>query len=293
MSILFDTNDMKINRISTGESKYLQITHHIANAPKRLYYIGSLPSERIPSVAIVGSRTPTPYGKEVTYKLAYDLAQAGVVIVSGLAFGVDAVAHQAALDAGGKTIAVLASGLMEITPRSHVGLAKQIAELGGAVISEYNPPLQARKYQFLERNRLISGIADMVIVTEAASRSGSLSTAHHALTQNKEVGAVPGPVTGALSAGTNALIKQGAHLITSAADVLAIIAPEKLQQQKLIFGQTKAETIIITLIQQGLRDGDEILKQSKLAVAEFFESLTMLELAGTVRPLGGNQWSLR
>jgi DNA processing protein len=284
---------MKINRIVPDESNYLQIINHIANAPERLYYIGKLPEDRIPTVAIVGSRKPTTYGNEATYKLAYDLAKSGVIIMSGLALGVDAIAHRAALDAGGVTIAVLASGLMEITPRTHQNLAKEIIKKGGALISEYDPPKEARTYQFLERNRLISGLADMVIVTEAAHRSGSLSTANHGLSQGREVGAIPGSITSALSYGTNGLIKQGAHLIRDAADVLAIIAPDKLTESVEVFGQTPAEQAILTLLKEGVHDGDRLIQQSNLDPAAYFEAMTMMEIAGTIRSLGGNQWTIK
>ncbi|HEU4831050.1 MAG TPA: DNA-processing protein DprA, partial [Candidatus Saccharimonadales bacterium] len=139
---------MKINTISPQDNKYLQIITSIAISPNKLYFIGMLPKERRPTVAIVGSRRPTTYGKEVTHNLAYDLAKRGVVIISGLALGVDGIAHRAALDAGGTTLAVLANGLDTIYPASHRDLAASIVAQGGAIISEYEPTIEARGFQF-------------------------------------------------------------------------------------------------------------------------------------------------
>ncbi|TAL15175.1 DNA-protecting protein DprA [Patescibacteria group bacterium] len=285
---------MKINSISPQKHKYLQIIDTIAKIPKRLHYVGTLPENRITTVAIVGSRKPTAYGKEVTYQLAYDLAKRGVVIVSGLALGVDSIAHRAALEAGGTTIAILPSSVDDIYPRAHIDLAKQIISGGGAIISEYEPETQIYKTNFLERNRLVSGLADAVIVTEAAIHSGTLSTVNHALEQGREVFAVPGNITSPLSAGCNGLIKQGAAPITSAEDVLEVIALDLLQpQQSLALGSTPLETKIIQLIQSGIRDGDQIQEESGFDASEFSQALTMLELGGTIRALGGNQWTLR
>ena len=131
--------------------------------------------------------------------------------MSGLAFGIDAIAHRGALDAGGVTIAVLANGLDTIYPSSHMSLAKEIIQRGGAIVSEYGPTVKARQFQFLARNRIVSGLSDAIVVTEAAERSGTLSTVNHALDQNKEVFAVPGNITSILSVGPNKLLSQGAH----------------------------------------------------------------------------------
>src|SRR6478672_9708685 len=129
---------MKINAVSTDESKYLQILNSIAKNPKKLYYAGTLPNARTPSVAIVGTRRPSAYGKEVTYRLSYDLAKRGIIIVSGLALGVDAIAHQAALEAGGTTVAILGNALPDISPRTNMALGESILSNGGAIISEYH-----------------------------------------------------------------------------------------------------------------------------------------------------------
>jgi DNA processing protein len=285
---------MKINKISPLSHHYLQILEPLAKCPKELYIMGDLPEQRRASVAIVGTRKPTAYGKEVTHQLAFALAKRGVVIVSGLALGVDGLAHTAALEAGGTTIAVLANGLPRIYPAAHKHLARRIINEGGAVISEYEPDSAARGYQFLERNRLVSGLADAIVITEAAQRSGTLNTAAHALEQGKDVFVVPGNITSPLSAGCNALLKQGALPATSPDDILEVIAPELLKTQAVLpLGQNASESAIIALLQAGVRDGDELQQRSKLPPSDLNQSLTMLEIAGTVRSLGGNQWTLR
>jgi len=285
---------MKINRISPQSSKYLQIISTIAKSPEKLHFIGNLPDERITTVAIVGSRKPTAYGKEVTHKFAYELASRGIIIISGLALGVDAIAHRAALEAGGKTIAVLANGVDTIYPANHKNLANDIINCGGAIISEYEPGVSARSFQFLARNRIVSGLSDAIIVTEAAIRSGTLSTVSHALEQGREVFVVPGNITSPLSAGCNNLIKQGAHPITCTEDILEIIAPNLLQPQSILaLGANPQESIIIELLQSGIRDGDELQSQSGIDASEFAQTITMMEITGTIRGLGGNQWTLR
>jgi DNA processing protein len=285
---------MKINKISPHNSDYLQIVAAIDNPVKRLYFIGHLPEKRVPTVAIVGTRKPTSYGKEVTYQLAFDLSKRGVIIISGLALGVDGIAHKAALEAGGKTIAVLANSVETIYPATHKNLAEEIVEKGGAIISEYEPPTEARNYHFLQRNRIVSGISDAVIITEAAARSGTLSTAAHALGQGKEVFVVPGNINSPLSAGCNKLLKQGAHPITCAEDVLEIIAPNLLEEQAtLALGSTPEQTRIIELLKSGVRDGDELHMKSGINAIEFSEALTLMEIDGLIRALGANQWTLR
>lgn len=285
---------MKINHFSPDTSDFAKILRNIANPPKTLYILGALPTERRPSVAIVGTRKPTSYGKEVTTRLASELATRGIVIVSGLALGVDGLAHRATLDAGGTTIAVLGNGLPQIYPSSHRGLADQIVAQGGAVLTEYNPETPALPHQFLERNRIVSGLADAVIITEAAARSGTMSTATHALEQGKDVLVVPGNITSPMSSGCNALLRQGATPITSSQDVLELVAPELLEPQtSLALGNTPAESTIIKLLQAGIRDGDELQQKSQLKASDFATTVTLLEIAGTIRSLGGNQWTLR
>lgn len=285
---------MKINKISPEKSQYLQILSDIAKKPVSLYYVGSIPTERQPTVAIVGTRKPTSYGIETTTRFAHELAQRGVVIVSGLALGVDALAHAAALDAGGTTLAVLGNGLPGIQPSTNAQLAKRIIEQNGAVLSEYDEGYPAMAKNFLERNRLVAGLADAVIITEAAARSGTLNTAMHALEQGKDIFVVPGNITSPLSAGCNALIKQGAHVLTDVSDVLEIVLPGGASAQATLpLGQNQLETDIIELIASGERDGEVIQRTLKVGQADFATALTLMELAGIIRSLGGNKWTLR
>lgn len=291
---------MKINRIRPDEHIFTQRLGHIANAPESLCYMGELPETEAPVVAIVGTRKPTRYGVEITERLAYDLAKAGVIVVSGLALGVDALAHKATLEAGGTTIAVLVNELPDISPKTNLNLAKQIIASGGGIISEFGEGdgVIISKTSFIRRNRLVSGLADAVIITEAAAKSGTLNTAGHALNQGREVFVVPGNITSPLSEGCNNLLKQGAIPITEARDVLEIIAPELLpdkknHQAKLPLGDTPEENTILKLIAEGMRDGDRLLEQSGLAAPDFATSLTMLEINGLIKPLGANQWTLR
>lgn len=289
---------MEINRITPDEHIFFQRLAHIANPPKSLCYMGKLPETNAPVVSIVGSRKPSAYGKEVTERLATDLAKAGCVIVSGLALGVDCIAQKAAIEAGGTVVAVVPNELPDISPRTNYQLAMSIIEQGGAVVSEWmkGDNKIVNRWSFLERNRLVSGLADGIIITEAAERSGTLNTASHALNQGRDLFVVPGNITSPLSAGCNTLLKQGAYLVTDADDVLSIIAPEKLQKdngQELAASATIEEAIIIKLISEGLRDGDEIQQKSGLSASDFATALTMLEINGAIKPLGANNWTLR
>ena len=289
---------MEINRITPDEHIFSQRLTHIANPPKSLCYMGKLPEASAPVVSIVGSRKPSAYGKEVTERLATDLAKAGCVIVSGLALGVDCIAQKAAIEAGGTVVAVVPNELPDISPRTNYQLAMSIIEQGGAVVSEWmkGDNKIVNRWSFLERNRLVSGLADGIIITEAAERSGTLNTASHALNQGRDLFVIPGNITSPLSAGCNTLLKQGAYLVTDADDVLSIIAPEKLQKdngQELAASATIEEAIIIKLISEGLRDGDEIQQKSGLSASDFATALTMLEINGVIKPLGANNWTLR
>ena len=174
-----------------------------------------------------------------------------------------------------------------------------IIENGGAILSEWKKGdgKIVNRWSFLERNRLVSGLADAVIITEAAERSGTLNTAAHALSQGRDVFAVPGNITSPLSAGCNALLKQGALVATTATDILNVIAPSTTQsatdQAAIPLGETPAENTIIDLLRTGLRDGDQLQQQSGLNPADFATALTMLEINGVIKPLGANNWTLR
>ena len=310
MSTLFTHFFNKINQISPLEHDFTEVLSSIALTPKTLYFRGKMPEnmvkngsqgcqKRPPVVAIVGSRHNTRYGEEVAYKLAYELGKHGVIVVSGLAFGIDSISHRGCLDAGGTTVAVLGTAIDNIYPKPHISLAKEIVEKNGAIISEYGPgnnPIT--RFSFLERNRIISGLSDIVVVVEAAERSGSLNTATHALEQGREVFAVPGNITSPYSQGCNKLIQQGALPYTGPDDILQLLFPEeylkkhqKAKKQGLI-GDTDVETAILACLGNGLRSGEEIMAKAKLPPEVFNQSVTMLEIKGRIRHLGMNNWGL-
>lgn len=246
-----------------------------------------------PKLAVIGSRKASSYGQIVTEKLVRGVVARGVVIVSGLALGIDSLAHNAALGAGGKTIAVLPSGLDEIYPKGHYGLAKQIVKARGALLTEYSPKTVPFKYNFIARNRLISGISQAVLITEAAINSGSLHTANFALEQGKDVLVVPGPITSATSAGCNNLIKNGATPITSADDILEVLNINGNSHVKnQIFAANSAEYQILHSLSNGDLSNDDLHYQSKLDTAVFQQTISYLEITGRIKAVGGNIWTI-
>lgn len=285
---------MKINKITKKHKQYPPYLLEIAYPPKELFYLGEPLNEYLPAVTIVGSRKLSSYGKDVTYRLAYDLAKAGMTIVSGLALGADGVAHQGALDTGGRTIAVLACGLDAIYPATHRNLAIEILRKGGTIISEYPEGTPALKQNFIARNRIVSALSDMVIITESAETGGSLVTANYALEQNKLVGAVPGNITSSLSVGTNNLIRSGATPITDAQDVLNALGLQAQSiQREEVMGDNAHEQTIIDLLKQDITEHEVLQIKSKLDPALFSQTMTMLEISGKIRPLGGAHWTLK
>ena len=286
---------MEIFQINLSDYDYLRDLPHIPDPPKKLFIRGKLPAKRVKTVAIVGTRKPSAYGREIATKIASECAKNGIVVVSGLALGIDSIAHRAAIDSGGKTIAVLANGVDKIYPRSHEDLGQKILQTNGAILSEYPNNTPARPWQFLARNRIVSGLADAVVIIEAASRSGTLSTANHALDQGKEIFAVPGNITSPLSAGCNQLIKNGANPLTSVEDLLDFLIPDRFEKQTQLFkGDTREENMILEFLSKnGTTSSDTIIKQTKLSASEFNQAITMLELKGLVLNNGGEKWSLK
>lgn len=293
MSILSKTKSMKSNTFTTDDHEYLQRLKTVALKPKIVYALGEPPSTARLTVAIVGTRRPTPYGKRVSFDFAYKLAQQGITIVSGLAYGVDAAAHRGALAAGGHTIAILAHGLDTVYPTGHSKLASDIISSGGCLLSEYADGTSVMKHRFLERNRLVAGLADVILVVEAGKQSGTASTIQYALDQNKEVFAVPGPIDSAASAGTNRLIQQGAHPALHPQDVLEVIAPGRKLVEKPPQGETSAETQLLMLIYKGPGDTQQLSQSSGLDVQVLSQTLTMLEIRGRIRRTPDGQWSLQ
>jgi DNA processing protein len=229
----------------------------------------------------------------ITTEMATKLAEQGLTIISGLAFGIDALAHQAALDAGGLCIAVLPSPLDNIVPVYNRPLAERILAQGGALISEYAPGEPAMKQNFIARNRLMSGLAQAVLITEAGEKSGALHTYNFAVEQGRDVLAVPGNIHQQGSVGTNNIIKSGALLATSYKDVLNILnLKDHGTPAGQVRGRNKHEQIVLDLILQGINRGEVLLDQSGLTTIQFNQVLTMLEIGGKIRPLGANNWAI-
>lgn len=284
-----------VKEITLSTSNVPVRLRNIATPPKRLFVMGCDVNELLsrPCVTVVGSRKVSAYGKTVTSGLAGELARAGVVIISGLALGVDSIAHKAALEAGGFTIAVLPSPLNRIYPASHGQLAQQILQQGGALISEYPAGAQLYPGNFIARNRIASGLGDVLLITEAAEKSGTLHTADFALDQGKEVLVVPGNITSPTSAGTNNLIKGGATPVTCVEDIFHALGIDDGRTGKQAPKSSNPnEQVLLDLLVAGVSNGDELLERSKLDVRIFGQSLTMLEIRGQIRALGANQWGL-
>ncbi|HET7673357.1 MAG TPA: DNA-processing protein DprA [Candidatus Saccharimonadales bacterium] len=287
---------MKVIRLTDRSRGYPERLNVLHNPPKRLHTLGEDVNKLLstPVLGIVGSRKVTSYGRAVTEELAESAVRAGICIVSGLALGVDSIAHMSALRLKGRTIAVLPSGLKSIYPASHRKLAKEIAVKGGTLVSEYDDDFKPRRESFIQRNRIIAGLSDALLVTEAAERSGSLYTANFALEAGRTVLAVPGSMNSPNSKGTNNLIKQGAIMVTSEQDIFDAlkISPDKLEQLD-IYGDNEQETAVLIQLKSGIQDGDELLKLCKMDIRSFQQTLTMLEIKGVIAPLGNNQWRLK
>src|SRR3989338_50525 len=244
---------MEIKEIKINDKKFPERVRRIHQPPAALFLLGELKTEDENAVAIVGARQCTAYGRQVAYDLAYELAKRGITVVSGMALGIDGEAHKGALDAGGRTIAVLGSGVDEksIYPHTHISLAERISK-NGAVLSEFPPGTPSYPSNFPQRNRIVSALSLGVVVVEAGEKSGSLITANFALEQGKEVFAVPGPIYSPASVGANLLIQQGAKLIRHADDILeelnlplSEVRPQKIEpenkEEKLIMDALATE----------------------------------------------------
>lgn len=286
-----------INLLTQADVGYPNLLREIEKSPVLLYYKGSMIDGDELCIAAVGTRKITNYGRTVTPYLIKPLIEAGAVIVSGLAYGVDSMVQKMAMDSGRRTIAVLGCGLDEhsLYPKEHAYLAQQITDSGGALLSEYPPGTPPLKHHFIARNRIISGMSVATIIVECNLKSGSLITARYALEQNRTVYAVPGPIYAETSQGPNNLIKMGAKLVTSASDILDDLNLEYLpeqQQAQAMFGDSPAESAILQLLNFEPTHINELVKQSSLEAAEVTSALTFLEMKGKVRNLGGQQYIL-
>lgn len=275
--------------VLTWESRDYPINlRNIVDAPPVIYVKGELLPEDDWAVAIVGTRRASAYGKEAARRLAADLAHRGLTVVSGLASGIDAAAHQAALDAGGRTLAVLGSGVDVIYPAENRRLAQAITQQG-ALISEYALGTPPERSNFPPRNRVISGLSLGIVVVEAGQRSGALITADFALEQGRDVLAVPGSIFQKSCEGSNRLIQNGAKPVLSAVDVLEELELAQVEQQAQMRATvpiTPTEETLLTLLMAGPCHVDELGRTAGLPAAEVASTLALLELKGLARHLG-------
>ncbi len=276
--------------IALGEVGYPELLARIPDAPARLYIRGDVSAlARAPAIAIVGTRAMTRYGESVTRLLVSPLAAAGAVIVSGLALGIDAVAHRAALDAGGITVAVLGSGVDKdsIGPRLNANLAERIVKFGGALVSEYPPGTGGQAYHFPQRNRIIAGLTRATVVIEAPEKSGALITARQALDCNRDVMAVPGPITQPSSLGSNRLIARGAAVATCLEDIMAACGLEMIKEAAAPENLSSDEAAALTYIRKEPLTVDELVAAAGLTPSAASAIVTGLELKGLIERIGG------
>jgi len=282
-----------IQTIKTKNKEYPVLLKDIYCPPETLYYKGQLPLPDEKLIAIVGTRKATANGKKTAEKIGQEMAEYGVTVVSGLALGIDGAAHEGVLLGGGRAIVVLAGGLHNIHPRTNFFLANEIIKNDGCIISEHEVGIPSLPYRFLERNRIISGLSLAVVVIEAPLRSGSLSTARHALEQGREVFVVPGPAGSFNYAGSHRFIREGARLVTSAREILEDLGFDIInKKQELLIENSDVETKkIIEALQKypGINVG-KIAEGTKMNVAEINGKLGILVIDGVVRENNGRFW---
>lgn len=284
-----------IRMITFADPDYPKLLKEIANPPYIIYMRGEIDLNSAPMISIVGSRKFTAYGQQTATAFARDLAQAGITVVSGMALGIDAIAHRGALDAGGKTVAVLGGSLDDknIYPRNNFNLSREIIN-NGALLSDYPVETPAGiPGNFPARNRLIAGLSLGTLVIEAGEKSGTLITASLALESNREVFAVPGSIFSPQSAGTHALIKKGAKMVTSVKDILEELDLEKragIEQAKNILPETKEEEIIMKILSHEPLHIDNIIKLSKLETSAASSTLALMEMKGMIKNIGGQNY---
>ena len=292
-----------IHILCLEDSEFPVNLKNIYDPPPVIYYRGALKISDLNGIAIVGSRKMTPYGRRATRRLVYQLVNEGITIVSGLALGVDGEAHETALKAGGRTLAVLGSGVDNIYPRQHQDLADRIIESdSGAIISTFPPGTQPEKRNFPARNRIISGLSHGTVVIEAGKRSGALITADQALEQNREVFAVPGSIFNPLSRGTNDLIRKGAKSIRSAKDILEelqLYRFDKLKAGNNLEGAgpqssdlTGLHKKIVKLLTCGELTIEELGEELELEISQLNTILMELELEGKITQLPGLKFTI-
>lgn len=291
--------DQHVHTVPWQDVKYPRLLKEITDPPIVLYVkskpgMPKIDMER--TLAVVGTRRATPYGMDVTRRITGELVQEGFTIVSGMAYGIDAVAHETAIALGGKTIAVLGCGVDIIAPPTNAGIYNKLSEGGyGAVLSEMPLGMRPGKGLFPARNRIISGLSLGVLVTEGADDSGALITARNAGEQGRDVFAIPGPITSHYSKGPTFLLKQGATLVTSAHDIMDVLGVAK-KPKKSKEGETMLTTMeekrIIASLTQGGKHVDDIVKAVQLSPSLVFSTLTVLEMKGIIRDIGEKVYEL-
>jgi DNA processing protein len=283
---------LEIRAVTLRDDEYPPSLRQVADPPPVLFVRGSFVPRDQPAVALVGTRRASPYGISVADRLARDLAAAGITIVSGLAKGVDTAAHQAALDANGRTVAVLGNGLDQIYPPENLRLARRIVDnAAGVLVSEFAPGIPPDAVNFPRRNRIISGISMATLIVEAGEKSGALITADFALEQGREVLAVPGPIFNPMSAGTNDLLKQGAAPVTCVDDILRLlntVYPDQTNQHlaRELPPLAPHEAAVYEALATEPRHIDEITRAARVAAHQTSAALMTLELGGLARQVG-------
>jgi DNA processing protein len=268
-------------------AEFPELLRQIHDPPRSLYLRGAGEAELLgwPAVAIVGARACSPYGSQVARLLGRDLAAAGLVVVSGLARGVDGEAHRGALEAGGVTVGVLGCGIDRDYPAAHAELARRICGRG-LVVSEYEPGVEPAPWRFPARNRIIAGLCAATVIVEARERSGALITADFALEDGREVFAVPGEITGSLARGTNRLLRQGATPLTSPEDVLELFGlTEAERRQRPPVGETATQ--VLDRLADGAATADEVVHATGVHAGPLAAALAELELSGVIAEADG------
>ena len=298
INILFNTIEgNNIETITILDKNYPESLYHIYDSPKVLYKKGDIHENDRIAIGIVGSRKSTQYGQWATEKFARELVKMDVTIVSGLALGIDSIAHRAALEAGGRTIAVLGNGLDIVYPKKNRTLYEEIPK-SGAILTEYPLGIQPLAYNFPQRNRIISGLSLGIIVIEAKEKSGSLITAYHALEQGKEVFALPGNINSLFSKGTNKLIKDGAKILMDVEDIIEEVyeLQQKIKEKKVdeidYSDLSPLEIEILDTIKDGPIHGDMIAANTGINISTINGILTILELKGLIKELAGRNFTL-
>jgi len=288
----------QIRKITINKPEYPVLLKKIAGAPKILYIRGQIPKG--PCFGIVGTRRCSAYGKQIALEISADLANAGFIIVSGMAKGIDTAVHQACLETGGKTIAVLGTGLdkQTIYPQENLKLAQRIIKTGGCLISELSSETPGYKSNFPARNRIISGLCLGVLVVEAKFKSGALITARWAQKQKRKVFAIPGSVYSSNSKGPNLLIKKGAYLVENANDILKTLKLTCLNSgfKQLSTGPKNIsleQALILQVLKESSLHIEKIIEQTNLPVQKILSILSIMETKGQIRNLGAGTFALK